>query len=636
MLMTDLQAFKQNIMAKFLGINAPFEGLSALYSMKQQPGEKTDQWAQRVRMGMLYVTRKQMLEMNQTKDFLTHRNYADKETMPPRIDFFGYYDYLTLEYLENTNMFFNGNWPSPWANMVTEPYPLLTHPNQKIRPACEGGKFLLDLNGMANGFDGRRTVEGDMDPDRVCPGYTGDARPTGRLYTRLQVTGGVPGIAEIPFAAATGTRTTATAEVAHVCGVPASRTLVSWYQGTMNENSEEEKKRFIGSNNAVDKGLPVATTNLTGEVGNRPYTERVFRFGSETPLNDSMKPLEPDPMETWHAAHNRAANPPEKPRSELDPNNIPSDHIWKEPAIGSGRGLLRLIKRAMAAGAMIEIYRSMMLSVIQIFIKNSRADIYQELMSNMDQIKSLEDAINIANRYEAGRNKPTLSMSAVDIGVGVPYCISADLKEEESGVDAIQDLRAQLADMKVQLDKTSNLEDQNVESVADNRNRFQPSAATTASTNWRGSSSNRSGRGMPFSQFPSTKLGVPGSNTPNSNPGQNNDSAQDRCYRCYRFGHFARDCKYPPHDGYVDRIRGTGSGGGFRGGRSSRVRVRMQRPRVNAMGVHEMMTEEVWLDETTNQISEDQSEYENTQNNDDIGAVSGICVSYEDTDLAAI
>ncbi|RZD33047.1 MAG: hypothetical protein CXT75_12070 [Methanobacteriota archaeon] len=83
--------------------------------------------------------------------------------------------------------------------------------------------------------------------------------------------------------------------------------------------------------------------------------------------------------------------------------------IWTQPTALDGtrcpsRGLHRLIMRAMAPGAMVELFRNMHGMILHVFIKNVRNEIQQFLMENIDRIGSLEQAIEYAQKFENGKN----------------------------------------------------------------------------------------------------------------------------------------------------------------------------------------------------------------------------------------
>ena len=63
------------------------------------------------------------------------------------------------------------------------------------------------------------------------------------------------------------------------------------------------------------------------------------------------------------------------------------------------KGLLRVVQRAMAAGVMIEMFRSVQEIALYCFVNNSLPRIRQHLYENLDRISSMEDALPIAERF---------------------------------------------------------------------------------------------------------------------------------------------------------------------------------------------------------------------------------------------
>ena len=68
-------------------------------------------------------------------------------------------------------------------------------------------------------------------------------------------------------------------------------------------------------------------------------------------------------------------------------------------------GTFRLLMRAFAAGAMIQIYKDMQLQVMGIFIKHARMEIYTLLTQRIRDIHTLEDAVLIAREFEVSKDK---------------------------------------------------------------------------------------------------------------------------------------------------------------------------------------------------------------------------------------
>ena len=68
-------------------------------------------------------------------------------------------------------------------------------------------------------------------------------------------------------------------------------------------------------------------------------------------------------------------------------------------------GTFRMIMRAFAAGAMLQIYKDMMLQIMGIFIEHARMEIYALLTQRIRDIHTLEDAVLIAREYEVSKDK---------------------------------------------------------------------------------------------------------------------------------------------------------------------------------------------------------------------------------------
>ena len=59
---------------------------------------------------------------------------------------------------------------------------------------------------------------------------------------------------------------------------------------------------------------------------------------------------------------------------------------------------------------MVEVIRNMTLLVLQIFIKTSQTDVYTHLLHHVDNIFTLEEAVLIARRYEASKDKTIVNI----------------------------------------------------------------------------------------------------------------------------------------------------------------------------------------------------------------------------------
>lgn len=90
----------------------------------------------------------------------------------------------------------------------------------------------------------------------------------------------------------------------------------------------------------------------------------------------------------WHARNAAVENPPWYSQTSVQLTSIPVV------------GLLGATQREMRAGLCMENYRKFLSMVINAFVTSSLPEIYQFLMENINQIPSLEDAIQHAEKYE--------------------------------------------------------------------------------------------------------------------------------------------------------------------------------------------------------------------------------------------
>ena len=70
----------------------------------------------------------------------------------------------------------------------------------------------------------------------------------------------------------------------------------------------------------------------------------------------------------------------------------------------------------MAAGAAIEMSRNVITISLSVFIKNVKPSIHAFLIENIKEITTLEQAITLASRFEAGQSTREMKISAMEMG----------------------------------------------------------------------------------------------------------------------------------------------------------------------------------------------------------------------------
>ena len=237
------------------------------------------------------------------------------------------------------------------------------------------------------------------------------------------------------------------------------------------------------------------------------------------------------------------------------------------------QGLLRVIQRSMAAGVMIELYRQMAEISLYTFINNSLPRIRQHLYESLENIHTLEQATQIAERYETSRKGGEItkfSLHALERHLGL-------IGEGEDEAAVADEAMSQMQE-DLEYQHQDNGYDGQLNAV--NRNRFRGISRNGRSM-FPGGSARIRGRGgsneRHVSFVRSANLAPPGQSTGYQAKYNKTNEGTPRCWRCQSADHLIGQCPETPvlHN----------KGPNFPRKRGTKLRTYMRRPKFNALNV---------------------------------------------------
>lgn len=397
-LMEDLDVFKDTVIKIFYKPNSPFHPYSVLNQIKQDETMSVKTYASAIATVGQMVQRRILADTKKQQEFLENRTYRNDPMLQKRKDpidgkegmpLFKPYSFVNPNYMNGFTGFLAGTERyGPQHRMATVG---VADPNVEAQEPdpCEGGP---------------------MTKERYRPGWD-DKRPRIEISTRVKVAKDTaPGIkAKTGFGLEFG-RTTGIDQKGNTLSTNES----VFDNGRWIKTADLEEHTPVGYEEAVFRigrmNWKTATQDIQTGIDEENHTGKRNWNSRDQKWDIIESQRQKDTVEGRAKAEEMMDNAlwSSTFSSETDPAWIFEEVSGRKRgplACNAGIGLLRLIQRGMALGIVIEMYYRGITMILHAFVTNALPEIHQFLMENIHLIYTLEDAVSMAERFEASKRK---------------------------------------------------------------------------------------------------------------------------------------------------------------------------------------------------------------------------------------